>query len=124
MKKLTQIPPHTLITIVAAIAWLGSFVLRAVNPEFALGPAADTLMATCVAWWMKVQKDSGKADGLMVDVVEKVALPFISTAHADDPPVPKIPVPSAPKPPAPKPPAPKPVPTTTTKPTGGLPWES
>ena len=116
-----QVPPHTLITGLAAIAWLASFGLRAVFPDFALGPAADTLMATCVAWWMKVQKDSGKADGLMVEVVENVALPYISTAHAD---APKVPVPSVPKPPAPKPPAPKPVPTTTTNPAGGLPWEN
>mgnify|MGYP006270223405 CR=1 FL=1 len=108
-----QVPPHTLITGLAAIAWLASFGLRAVFPDFALGPAADTLMATCVAWWMK-QNKAKNPDGLMNEVLEKVAMPYISTAHS--------PAPSVPKPVQPTP-APKPVPTTTTQPTGGLPWE-
>ena len=112
--NIKDIPPHTLITGVAAVAWLGSFALRAVNPEFALGPAADALMTTVVGYWFTQNKKSG--DGLLGEVVNKVALPMISTAHAP-----------APKPAAP--PVPKPVPPTAPKPTtppkqGGLPWGS
>jgi hypothetical protein len=121
--ELKQIPPHTLITGIAAIAWLASFGLRAMFPGFALGPAADTLMATCVAWWMKANKQKNP-DGLMNEVMEKIALPYISTAHSPD----RTPVTTPVGTPAPKPPAPKPTtavtPTQpTTKPTGGLPWE-
>jgi hypothetical protein len=123
LDEIKQVPPHTLITGVAAIAWLASFGLRAVFPGFALGPAADTLMATCVAWWMKANKDAGKGDGLMNEVMEKIALPYISTAHS---PAPSPAAVYTPKPvtPAQKPvqPSPKPV-QPTTKPPGGLPWE-
>ena len=135
--RLKQIPPHTLITAFAAVAWLASFPLRSMNPGFNLGPAADTLMATCVAWWMKMQKASGKADGLMVEVVENIALPYISTAHSNKvQPKPTLgsttPSVVQPKPTLgsttpsvvqPKPPTPRPV-QPTTKPTGGLPWET
>ena len=115
--EIKQVPPHTLITGVAAIAWLASFGLRAVFPGFALGPAADTLMATCVAWWMK-QNKATNPDGLMNDVLEKVALPYIQTAHS---PVPASAPAYSPKPV--QPPAPKPAAPTTTRPPGGLPWE-
>ena len=125
LDEIKQVPPHTLITGVAAIAWLASFGLRAVFPTFAWGPAADTLMATCVAWWMKQNKEKNP-DGLMNEVMEKIALPYISTAHS---PVPSTPPPVVATPAyTPKPSAPRPItPITpvqpTTKPPGGLPWE-
>lgn len=128
LDEIKQVPPHTLITGVAAIAWLASFGLRAVFPTFAWGPAADTLMATCVAWWMKQNKQKNP-DGLMNEVLEKIALPYISTAHAPDE-TERTQVTASVSTPVytPKPSAPGPItPITpvqpTSKPTGGLPWE-
>lgn len=118
--KFKDIPVPTLITGIAGVAWLGSFGLRALKPDFALGPAADTLMATCTAWWMKTRRDAnGGQDDLLTDVVSKVALPYISTAHADDDPEPPKPA----QPYTPKPTQPAPKPTTPPKPKpGGMPW--
>jgi hypothetical protein len=119
--EIKQVPPHTLITGIAAIVWLASFGLRAVFPGFALGPAADTLMATCVAWWMKQNKEKNP-DGLMNEVMEKIALPYISTAHAPESTQVTAPVSTPVYTPKPvQPPAPKPV--TSSTPIGGLPWE-
>ena len=115
--NIKDIPPHTLITGVAAVAWLGSFGLRALNPEFALGPAADALMTTVVGYWFTANHKAGDGGDLLGEVVNKVAIPMISTAHAAPKPAPK------PAAPAPKPSAPPPKPTTPTKP-GGLPWGS
>lgn len=119
--NLKEIPPHTMITAVAAVGWLASFVLRAVNPAFALGPAADALMTTVVAYWMKANKDAKRDGAGLVDaVMNEVALPMIANAHpAPAPPPDGLRSPqAAPKPaPAPKPPAPP-----TTK--GGSPWSS
>jgi hypothetical protein len=115
--NITDIPVPTLITGAAALAWLGSFALRAMNPEFSGGPAADAMMATVVAWWMKTRKENnGGKDDLLIEVVGKNVLPMISGAHA----------PPAPKPPPYTPPAPKPSPPKpSTPPTkGGLPWGS
>ncbi len=112
--NIKDIPPPTLITAGAVVAWLGTFVLRAVNPEFAGGPAADALMATVTAWWMKTRKDAnGGKDDLLTEVVGKVGLPMISTAHT--------PKPAAPNPAPPVKPAAQPPPTSTPK-QGGLPW--
>jgi len=120
--KLKEIPIYTWVAGVAAVAWVGSFGLRAIKPDMAIGPAADTLMATVVAWFVKARKDAnGGQDDLLTDVATKVALPYISTAHSDTP-APGSPAPYTPKPttyppytpPRPStPPAPKP---------GGLPW--
>jgi hypothetical protein len=119
--EIKQVPPHTLITGIAAIAWLASFGLRAMFPDFKLGPAADTLMATCVAWWMK-QNKAKNPDGLVNEVMEKIALPYIQTAHAPERTPVSAPVSTPVYTPKPvPPPAPKPV--TTSTPTGGLPWE-
>ena len=117
--KFKDIPIPTLVTGIAGVAWLGSFGLRALKPDFALGPAADTLMATVVAWWIKTRKDSlGGQDDLLTDIASKVALPYISTAHADDEPAPPKPAqPYTPKPAQPY----TPKPTTPPKP-GGMPW--
>lgn len=117
--KLKDIPMPTLITGIAGVAWLGSFGLRALKPDFALGPAADTLMATCTAWWMKTRQDAnGGQDDLLTEVVSKVAMPYISTAHADDE-LPKPAQPYIPKPTQPY--TPKPAPPTKPK-IGGMPW--
>ncbi len=119
--NIKDIPPHTLITGVAAIAWLGSFGLRALNPEFALGPAADALMTTVVGYWFTVNKKSGKDDGsgLLEEVVTSVAMPMIATAHSSKPAAPNAP--TSPAPPAPRPVTP-PVRPTPPPAQGGLPW--
>ena len=113
--NLKSIPPHTLITGVAAIAWLGSFVIRAFKPDFALGAAADALMTTCVGYWFTANHKAGDGGDLLGEVVNKVGIPMISKAHA--PPVPSAPpvqsVPIQPYQPPVKPP-----PTSQ----GGLPW--
>ena len=118
--NLKSIPPHTLITGVAAIAWLGSFVIRAFKPDFALGAAADALMTTCVGYWFTANHKAGDGGDLLGEVVNKVGIPMISKAHA--PPVPSPPVPSAPPvqsvPIQPYQPPVKPPPTSQ----GGLPW--
>lgn len=118
--EIKQVPPHTLITGIAAIAWLASFGLRALFPGFALGPAADTLMATCVAWWMK-QNQAKNPDGLVNEVMEKIALPYIQTAHAPEPAQVSPPVSTTYQanryPPRPI------TPITPVQPTGVLPWE-
>jgi hypothetical protein len=107
--KFKEIPPHTLITGVAGIAWLGSFVVRAIKPDFALGAAADALMTTVVGYWFTAEHKSGGND-LLNEVVSKVGIPYISTAHKDKTPPPRPSVP-------PKPAAPKKQPKQ-----GGLPW--
>jgi hypothetical protein len=115
--KLKEIPTYTWVAGVAAVAWVGSFGLRAIRPDYALGPAADTLMATVAAWYVKARRDAhGGQDDLITDVVTKVAMPIISTAHTPEPEKPKPEQPYTPKP-AP----PKPKPTTPPKP-GGMPW--
>ena len=113
------------ITGAAGVLWLGSFGLRAIKPDLAIGPAADTLLATCVAWYAKTRLSSNGKDDLLSEVLTTSVLPFVSTAHADtDTPAPGSPAPYTPKPttynpppytpPRPStPPAPKP---------GGLPW--
>ena len=118
--KLKDIPIPTLVAGAASVLWVGSFGLRAIKPDFAIGPAADTLMATVVAWWIKTRKDAqGGQDDLLTEVATKFALPYISTAHTDDEPAPKPAQPYTPKPAkpvqpyTPKPTAPKP---------GGMPW--
>ena len=118
MKKIKDIPTPTLITGAAVVLWLGTFVLRSVNPEFSGGPAADALMATVVAWWAKTRKDAnGGKDDLISEVLTKNVLPMISPASPSPPaytPQPYTP-PSQPKQPyTPKPTAPP------TK--GALPW--
>ncbi len=112
-----DIPAYTWVAGVAAVAWVGSFGLRAIKPDMAIGPAADTLMATVVAYWMKARKAANNGeDDLLTEVAAKVALPYISTAHSDKPDTPT----QAPY-------TPKPVPPYTPKPTappkqGGMPW--
>jgi len=120
-----ELPTPAVITGVAGVLWLGSFGLRAIKPDLAIGPAADTLMGTCVAWYAKTRLSSGGQDDLLSQVLTTSVLPFVSTAHADtDTPAPGSPAPYTPKPttynpppytlPRPStPPAPKP---------GGLPW--
>jgi hypothetical protein len=115
--KLKEIPTYTWVAGVAAVAWVGSFGLRAIKPDYGLGPAADTLMATVAAWYVKARKDAhGGQDDLITDVVTKVAMPIFSTAHT----------PEKPKPEQPYTPKPAPAPKTTSKPTtpkpGGMPW--
>ena len=117
--KFKDIPMPTLVTGIAGVAWLGSFGLRALKPDFALGPAADTMFATCVAWYAKTRLAQGGQDDLLSEVLTKSVVPYISTAHAEEPEPAKpayAPAPYTPKPTAPKPSAPK-------KP-GGLPWSS
>lgn len=111
--KFKDIPPHTLITGVAGIAWLGSFVVRAIKPDFALGAAADALMTTVVGYWFTAEHKSGGND-LLNEVVAKVGIPYISTAHKDAPAKP----PYAP----PSPSVPPPKPAASSKKQGGLPW--
>jgi hypothetical protein len=118
--KLRDIPPHTLITAVAAVAWLASFVIRAFVPDFALGAAADALMTTCVGYWFTANHKAGKGDDLLGEVVSKNVLPAISGAHA--PPKPS-PAPSYP-PPGQRPPTAQPAPTKAPPKQGGLPWGS
>jgi hypothetical protein len=118
--NLKEIPPHTLITGVVAVAWLGSFGIRAVVPDFALGTAADALMTTTVGYWFTAQKRAGKGDGggdLLGELVNKNVLPMIAGAS----PPPAGPTPPSATPPAPPRP-PQPPPPSTTK--GGLPWGS
>lgn len=107
--KFKDIPPHTLITGVAGIAWLGSFVVRAIKPDFALGAAADALMTTVVGYWFTAEHKSGGND-LLNEVVSKVGIPYISTAHGDKPKAAPPPRPSVPPPASKKPNQ------------GGLPW--
>lgn len=106
--KIKDIPPHTLITAVAGVAWLGSFVVRAIKPDFALGAAADALMTTVVGYWFTAEHKTGGND-LLNEVVSKVGIPYISSAHTDKPkaapPRPSVPPPAAPS-----------------KKQGGLPW--
>ena len=64
--RLKDIPPHTLITGVAGIAWLGSFVVRAIKPDFALGAAADALMTTVVGYWFTAEHKSGGNDFIVL----------------------------------------------------------
>ena len=117
--NIKDIPVPTLITGAAALAWLGSFALRAMNPEFSGGPAADAMMATVVAWWMKTRKENnGGKDDLLTEVVSKNVLPMISGAHAPTPAPAPYPAPTSP----PRPAAPPP-PSTPPK-QGGLPWSS
>lgn len=111
--NIKEIPVPTLITGGAVVLWLGTFVLRSVNPEFSGGPAADALMATVVAWWAKTRKDAnGGKDDLITEVLTKNVLPLVSTANT--PPVTPAPKPAAP--PTPKPAQPPKQ--------GGLPWGS
>lgn len=119
--KLKDISLPTLITGIAGVAWLGSFGLRALKPDFALGPAADTAMATCVAWYAKTRlAQGGQGDDLLSEVLTKSVLPYVSTAHAEDEPAPKSAQPYTPKPAKPAQPyTPKP---TQPKPGGGMPW--
>ena len=118
--KLKDIPTPTLITGAAVVLWLGTFVLRSVNPEFSGGPAADALMATVVAWWAKTRKDAnGGQDDLITEVLSKNVLPLVSTANTP------APVQAQPNPAigSTKPPVVQPKPTQPPKP-GGLPWGS
>ena len=115
--KLKDIPLPTLVTGIAGVAWLGSFGLRALKPDFALGPAADTMFATCVAWYAKTRLAKEGQDDLLSEVLTKSVVPLISTAHADDEP-PKPAQPYTPKPAQPY----TPKPTTPPKPPGGMPW--
>ena len=107
--KLKDIPPHTLITGVAGIAWLGSFVVRAIKPDFALGAAADALMTTVVGYWFTADHKANKGDDLLGEVVTKVGMPYISGAHSDK----KAPSPT---------PGTSPKPPKTAPKKGGLPW--
>ena len=118
--NIKQVPPHTIITAAVAVAWLGSFALRAINPEFALGPAADALMVTTVTYWLKAQAGARKdGSGLVESLVNEVALPMISTAHTPGTPAAKPVTPAQPT----KSPTPPYTPPTT-PPKGGLPWNS
>ena len=117
--NLKSIPPHTLITGVAAIAWLGSFVIRAFNPDFALGTAADALMTTCVGYWFTANHKAGDGGNLLGEVVTKVGMPYIAKAHQDAPVPPSHPTPQPYVPPT----APKPYAPPASK-QGGLPWGS
>ncbi len=108
--KLKDIPPHTLITAVAGAAWLGSFVVRAIKPDFALGAAADALMTTVVGYWFTADHKANKGDDLLNEVVTKVGMPYISTAHSEKA---KPPTNTPPRVPPPAPKKPK---------QGGLPW--
>jgi hypothetical protein len=121
--KLKDIPMPTLVAGAASVLWVGSFGLRAIKPDLAIGPAADTLMATVVAWWVKTRKDAQGGDDLLTEVATKFALPYISTAHADDEPKPAEPyTPKPAQPYSPKPAQPyTPKPTAPPKP-GGMPW--
>jgi hypothetical protein len=113
--NIKDIPPHTLITGVVAVAWLGSFGIRAVVPDFALGTAADALMTTTVGYWFTAQKRAGKGDDggdLLGELVNKNVLPMIAGANTP----PSVPPPAAA-------PAAAPKPTQPPKP-GGLPWGS
>jgi hypothetical protein len=121
--KLRDIPPHTLITAVAAVAWLGSFVIRAFVPDFALGTAADALMTTCVGYWFTANHRAGDDDDLLGAVVSKNVLPAIAGAHAPDGPPKPSPAPSYP-PPGQRPPTAQPAPTKAPPTQGGLPWGS
>jgi hypothetical protein len=115
--NIKNIPTPTLITAGAVVVWLGSFVLRSLNPEFSGGPAADALMATVVAWYAKTRKDAnGGKDDLITEVLSKNVLPLVSNAHTTPAPTP------APRPSSPPPSSP-PKPSTPPK-QGGLPWGS
>jgi hypothetical protein len=120
--KLKDIPTPTLITGGAVVLWLGTFVLRSINPEFTGGPAADALMATVVAWWAKTRATTHGEGDLISEVLTKNVLPLVSP-----PPKPGTPPPSVPpKPPpayTPAPYTPKPYTPKPTAPTkGGMPW--
>jgi hypothetical protein len=124
VKNIKDIPVPTLVTGMTAVVWLGSFVLRSVNPEFTGGPAADALLATTVAWWAKTRKAKNGQDDLISEVLTKNVLPMVS--HTP-PPADVAPPTAYPKPaPAPYQP-PQPVPPTYSPPAskpkqGGLPW--
>ena len=121
--KLREIPPHTLITGIAGIAWLGSFVARAIKPDFALGAAADALMTTVVGYWFTADHKAKGGGDLLGEVVTKVGLPYISTAHSDAPQTSQKPV-TKPTYTNPRPGAPTAKPGTKATPPkqGGLPW--
>jgi hypothetical protein len=128
VKNIKDIPVPTLITGMTAVVWLGSFVMRSVNPEFTGGPAVDALMATVVAWWAKTRKtNNGGQDDLISEVLSKNVLPIVS--HTPTPPAVDAAPPAAyyPKP-APTPyqppqsvPPPHSPPASKPK-QGGLPW--
>ncbi len=134
--RLRDVPAHTIITAVTGVAWLGSFVARAVKPDFALGGAADALMTTVVGYWFTANHMEGEDDGgLMREVVTKVGMPMIATAHESPSPGPQQghPAPGSPTPaPAPYSPSSRPhtpppyTPSPAPRPTqpGGLPWSS
>ena len=115
--NIKDVPPHTLITGVVAVAWLASFGIRAAVPDFELGTAADALMTTTVGYWFTANHKAGDGDGLLGAVVSKNVLPAISGAHAPPKPVPPAytPKPSLPPKSPQSPPASKPK-------QGGLPW--
>lgn len=116
--KLKAIPIYSWVAGAAGVLWVGSFGLRTIKPDLAIGPAADTLMATVVAWFVKARKDANNGqDDLLTEVATKVALPYISTAHSDKPATPKPEQPYTPKPAY----VPKPAPPTKPK-IGGMPW--
>ena len=117
--NIKDIPTPTLITGGAVVLWLGSFVVRSMNPEFSGGPAADALVATVIAWWAKTRKDAnGGKDDLITEVLTKNVLPIVSHSPAAAPPTP-TPAPT----PAPRP-SPPPAPPSTPPKQGGLPWSS
>ena len=79
MKKIKDIPVPTLITGMTAVVWLGSFVMRSINPDFTGGPAIDALMATTVAWYAKSRKTkNGGQDDLISELLTKNVLPIVS----------------------------------------------
>lgn len=84
MKNIKDIPVPTLITGMTAVVWLGSFVMRSVNPDFTGGPAVDALMATVVAWWAKTRKAKNGPDDLISEVLTQNVLPIVS--HTPTPP--------------------------------------
>ncbi len=124
MKNIKDIPVPTLVTGMTAVVWLGSFVLRSVNPEFTGGPAADALLATTVAWWAKTRKARNGQDDLISEVLTKNVLPMVSNTP---PPADVAPPTAYPKPAAAPYHPPQPVPPTYSPPAskpkqGGLPW--
>jgi hypothetical protein len=117
--NIKDIPTPTLITGGAVVLWLGSFVVRSMNPEFSGGPAADALVATVIAWWAKTRKDAnGGKDDLITEVLTKNVLPIVSHSPATATPTPA----TFPPPPPPKTAAPPPGKPSTPPKQGGLPW--
>jgi hypothetical protein len=124
VKNIKDIPVPTLVTGMTAVVWLGSFVLRSVNPEFTGGPAADALLATTVAWWAKTRKAKNGQDDLISEVLTKNVLPMVSNTP---PPADVAPPITYPKPAPATYQPPQPVPPTYSPPAskpkqGGLPW--